>query len=71
MTGPRSSAVVLAAEAYLHKWLRTYESCVDLFLAPSEFVRRKVDRELGLPGGTHRSAAAFPGSAGDEQLVGR
>ena len=24
-TGPRSSAVVLAAEAYLHKWLRTYE----------------------------------------------
>ena len=40
-TGPRSSAVVLAAEAYLHKWLRTYDRCVDMFLAPSEFVRDK------------------------------
>lgn len=40
--GPRSSAMVLAAEAYLHKWLRTYESCVDLFLAPSQFVRGKL-----------------------------
>ena len=40
--GPRSSAVVLAAEAYLHKWLRSYERCVDLFLAPSEFVRGKL-----------------------------
>jgi glycosyltransferase involved in cell wall biosynthesis len=39
--GPRSSAVVLAAEAYLHKWLRTYDRCVDMFLAPSEFVRDK------------------------------
>ena len=40
--GPWSSAVVLAAEAYLHKWLQTYERCVDLFLAPSEFVRTKL-----------------------------
>ena len=40
--GPWSSAVVLAAEAYLHKWLRTYERCVDLFLAPSEFARTKL-----------------------------
>jgi glycosyltransferase involved in cell wall biosynthesis len=40
--GPRSSAAVLAAEAYLHKGLRTYERCVDLFLAPSEFVRDKL-----------------------------
>jgi glycosyltransferase involved in cell wall biosynthesis len=46
--GPHSSAVVLAAEAYLHKWLRTYERCVDLFLAPSEFVRRKLI-DSGLP----------------------
>jgi glycosyltransferase involved in cell wall biosynthesis len=41
-SGPRSSAVVLAAEAYLHKWLRTYERCVDMFLAPSEFARDKL-----------------------------
>jgi glycosyltransferase involved in cell wall biosynthesis len=41
-TGPRSSAVVLAAEAYLHKWLRTYERCVDMFLAPSDFVRDRL-----------------------------
>jgi glycosyltransferase involved in cell wall biosynthesis len=40
--GPRSSTLVLAAEAYLHKWLRTYQRCVDLFLAPSEFVRDKM-----------------------------
>jgi glycosyltransferase involved in cell wall biosynthesis len=31
----------LAAEAYLHKWLGTYRQCVDLFLAPSQFVRDK------------------------------
>ncbi|MBZ5664839.1 MAG: glycosyltransferase family 4 protein [Acidobacteriia bacterium] len=46
--GPRSSAMVLAAEAYLHKWLRTYERCVDMFLAPSEFVRNKLVAS-GLP----------------------
>jgi glycosyltransferase involved in cell wall biosynthesis len=46
--GPRSSAVVLAAEAYLHRWLRTYERCVDLFLAPSEFVRSKL-MAAGIP----------------------
>jgi glycosyltransferase involved in cell wall biosynthesis len=47
-SGPRSSALVLAAEAYLHKWLRTYERCVDMFLAPSEFVRNKLTAS-GLP----------------------
>jgi glycosyltransferase involved in cell wall biosynthesis len=41
-SGPRSSAMVLAAEAYLHRWLRTYERCVDMFLAPSNFVRAKL-----------------------------
>ena len=46
--GPRSSAMVLAAEAYLHRWLRTYERCVEMFLAPSEFVRRKLVAS-GLP----------------------
>jgi glycosyltransferase involved in cell wall biosynthesis len=40
--GSRARAAVLAAEAYLHRWLRTYERCVDLFLAPSEFVREKL-----------------------------
>jgi glycosyltransferase involved in cell wall biosynthesis len=47
--GPLSSAVVLAVEAYLHRWLRTYERCVDLFLAPSRFVRQKLV-ENGFPG---------------------
>jgi len=36
--GPR---IALTAEAYVHKWLRTYHECVDLFLAPSRFVREK------------------------------
>jgi glycosyltransferase involved in cell wall biosynthesis len=33
--------IALTAEAYAHKWLRTYQECVDLFLAPSKFVREK------------------------------
>jgi glycosyltransferase involved in cell wall biosynthesis len=41
-SGARSNAMVLAAEAYVHKWLRTYERCVDMFLAPSAFVRDKL-----------------------------
>ncbi|HWZ83053.1 MAG TPA: glycosyltransferase family 4 protein [Terriglobales bacterium] len=40
--GSRSAGVVLAAEAYLHKWLQTYQRCVDLFLAPTGFVRDKL-----------------------------
>lgn len=40
--GPMGSGVVLAAEAYFHKWMRTYEKCVDLFLAPSRFVKQKL-----------------------------
>jgi glycosyltransferase involved in cell wall biosynthesis len=41
-SGPRAGALVLAAEAYFHKWLGTYEHCVDCFLAPSRFVRDKL-----------------------------
>jgi glycosyltransferase involved in cell wall biosynthesis len=37
-TGAR---LTLAAEAYVHRWLGTYSKCVDLFLAPSQFVRDK------------------------------
>ena len=31
----------LAVEAYVHRYLGTYRQCVDLFLAPSQFVRDK------------------------------
>lgn len=31
----------LVTEAYLHRWLKTYPNCVDLFIAPSRFVRDK------------------------------
>ena len=41
-TGGRRSALVLAAEAYIHKWFRTYERCVARFLAPSQFVKHKL-----------------------------
>jgi glycosyltransferase involved in cell wall biosynthesis len=41
-SGPPGSAPLLAAEAYLHKWLGTYAKCVDCFLAPSQFVRQKL-----------------------------
>jgi glycosyltransferase involved in cell wall biosynthesis len=40
--GPAGSAWMLAAEAYTHKWLGTYEKCVDRFLAPSRFVKNKL-----------------------------
>jgi glycosyltransferase involved in cell wall biosynthesis len=40
--GSVGSKVVLAAEAYFHKWLQTYEKCVTRFLAPSQFVRDKL-----------------------------
>jgi glycosyltransferase involved in cell wall biosynthesis len=33
--------VTLALEAYVHRFLGTYRKCVDLFLAPSQFVRDK------------------------------
>jgi glycosyltransferase involved in cell wall biosynthesis len=40
--GCMSARAVLAAEAYVHKWFRTYVKCVDRFLAPSLFVREKL-----------------------------
>ena len=33
--------MTLATEAYVHRWLGSYRKCVDLFLAPSQFVRDK------------------------------
>ncbi len=33
--------MALMTEAYVHRWLGTYQKCVDLFLAPSQFVRDK------------------------------
>ncbi|HZQ22921.1 MAG TPA: glycosyltransferase [Terriglobales bacterium] len=33
---------ILAMEAYVHQWLRTYQHCVSRFLAPSYFVREKL-----------------------------
>jgi glycosyltransferase involved in cell wall biosynthesis len=40
--GPPGATLVLAAEAYLHKWLRSYETCVARFLVPSHFVKQKL-----------------------------
>ena len=40
--GGRAAAAVLASEAYLHKFMGTYEECVDRFLAPSQFVKDKL-----------------------------
>ena len=45
-----SARLTLAAEAYAHRWLGTYKKCVDLFLAPSQFVRDKFV-EHGWDGG--------------------
>jgi glycosyltransferase involved in cell wall biosynthesis len=48
--GGTASASVLAAEAYIHRWLGTYQKCVDCFLAPSQFVKDKLV-EHGWPAG--------------------
>ena len=40
--GPVGARWMLAAEAYVHKWLRTHKKCVDRFLAPSQFVKDKL-----------------------------
>ncbi len=45
-----SSRVTLMMEAYIHRWLGTYRKCVDLFLAPSRFVRDRFV-EHGWDGG--------------------
>ena len=41
-SGGRVAATVLAAEAYVHKWISTYAKCVNLILAPSNFVKQKL-----------------------------
>jgi glycosyltransferase involved in cell wall biosynthesis len=40
--GPPGATLVLAAEAYLHKWLGSYETCVSRFLVPSYFAKQKL-----------------------------
>lgn len=40
--GGLGAATVLAAEAYLHRWISTYEKCVDLIVAPSQFAKHKL-----------------------------
>jgi len=42
--------LTLMTEAYVQRWLGTYRKCVDLFLAPSQFVRDKFV-EHGWDGG--------------------
>ena len=41
-SGGALASTVLAAEAYFHRWISTYEKCVDLILAPSEFAKQKL-----------------------------
>jgi glycosyltransferase involved in cell wall biosynthesis len=41
-SGPVAAGLVLMAEAYFHRWLGTYEKCVDHFLAPSRFAKEKL-----------------------------
>jgi glycosyltransferase involved in cell wall biosynthesis len=41
-SGGIAASAVLAAEAYFHRWIATYEKCVDQVLAPSEFAKQKL-----------------------------
>lgn len=49
-SGGRCASVVLAAEAYVHRWTGSYVKCVSRFLAPSNFVKQKL-AEHGWPEG--------------------
>ena len=40
--GGRLASTALATEAYVHRWLKTYQRCVDGSLVPSQFVKRKL-----------------------------
>jgi glycosyltransferase involved in cell wall biosynthesis len=40
--GGTLAATVLAAEAYFHRWISTYQKCVDLILTPSHFAKQKL-----------------------------
>jgi glycosyltransferase involved in cell wall biosynthesis len=37
----KGARMALTLEAYAHLWIKTYQQCVDLFVAPSKFVRDK------------------------------
>jgi glycosyltransferase involved in cell wall biosynthesis len=41
-SGGFAASTVLAAEAYFHNWISTYQKCVDLILAPSQFAKQKL-----------------------------
>src|SRR6266404_1579737 len=41
-TGGLGASTVLAAEAYVHRYLGTYRKCVDMVLAPSHFAKAKL-----------------------------
>jgi glycosyltransferase involved in cell wall biosynthesis len=50
--------IALTAEAYAHRWIRSYQKCVGLFLAPSRFVRDKFV-EHGWDGSRFRELPHF------------
>lgn len=62
--GGRAQAAVLSIEAYVHRWLRTYETCVDQILAPSEFVRAKLVKS-GWPAERIQVQPHFQKASGD------
>lgn len=41
-SGGTAASTILAAEAYFHRRISTYEKCVDLILAPSQFAKQKL-----------------------------
>ena len=58
--------MTLVAEAYLHKWVGTYEKCVDCFLAPSQVCARQVCRTR-MGSGKVRGASPLSAGQGSER----
>ncbi len=79
-SGGAAASAVLALEAYVHRWLGTYNRCIDLILAPSEFVKQKLVENnwdaAGIQVLPHFQAVpeqhqAHPGASGTVLYVGR
>ena len=60
--------MTLMTEAYLHRWCRTYQKCVDQFLAPSRFVRDQFVAH-GWDGGKFEVLPHFQAAAAIPQAV--
>ena len=74
--GPTGSSLLLMAEAYFHRWLGTYRKCIDQFLTPSHFAKKKLvqngfdpQKITVLPHFQKLPAQALPGAGSNAPIL--